>query len=176
MVLDFTRDFARDDNSSQAWSVGRYNEERVNMYNHDLFAGGRNIHMGIDIGAPAKTEVFSFYEGVIFALADNPLPGDYGPTLVTEHNFNGVSLFALYGHLTRASLLGKAKGQHVYKGELLGFVGEPQENGGWNPHVHFQLSYIRPTAADLPGVVCKDDLALALKTYPDPQLVLGRLY
>ncbi len=176
LVLDFTKAESSSRNHAQVWTIGRYNEERVNIYRHDLFQGRRNIHVGIDIGAPAKTEISSFYDGTILYLADNTLPGDYGPTLVTEHDLDGVSLFALYGHLTRQSLLGKSEGQKIYRGEVIGYVGESHENGGWPPHVHFQLSFLRPIAADMPGVVSKDELSSALNIYPDPRLVLGKIY
>jgi len=55
-------------------------------------------------------------------------------------------------------------------------MGEKHENGGWEPHVHFQLSLIEPKVPDLPGVVRRADREQALVDYPDPRLVLGALY
>ena len=50
------------------------------------------------------------------------------------------------------------------------------ENGGWEPHLHFQLSYQEPETHDMPGVVAPSDREEALQIYPDPRLVLGTLY
>jgi hypothetical protein len=55
-------------------------------------------------------------------------------------------------------------------------VGDRHENGGWNPHLHFQLSRVAPDVPDMPGAVCAADRDDALRRYPDPRLVLGALY
>ena len=47
-------------------------------------------------------------------------------------------------------------------------LGNNQENGGWEPHLHFQLSLIEPLTHDLPGVVSSEDRKQALLDYPDP--------
>ena len=60
--------------------------------------------------------------------------------------------------------------------EVIAWIGDRHENGGWNPHLHFQLSLVRPEVADLPGAVSDADRAHALTLYPDPRLVLGSLY
>ena len=50
-------------------------------------------------------------------------------------------------------------------------------NGGWDPHLHFQLSLIEPITHDMPGVVNpKDREEALLKNYPDPRLVMGTIY
>jgi murein DD-endopeptidase MepM/ murein hydrolase activator NlpD len=146
------------------------------MYNAALFEGERNIHMGIDIGAPVGTPVHAFYAGEIFLSGNNPAEGDYGYTLITKHVFGSVELFALFGHLNANSIAGKIPGQTFSAGEVLAWVGDRHENGGWNPHLHFQLSYLRPEKCDLPGVVSEKDRAQALLDFPDPRLVLGPLY
>ena len=64
----------------------------------------------------------------------------------------------------------------VERGSVLGWLGDLDENGGWPPHVHFQLSNERPETHDMPGVVALDDWARAMRTYLDPRLVLGELY
>lgn len=157
-------------------SVGRYNEVRPNMYTCELFAGHRNIHMGVDIAAPIGTAVTSFYDGEIAYFANNNRPGDYGPTLVTRHFIEGKSLFALYGHLSLESLTEKKEGQKINAGDIIGTIGSEKVNGGWFPHVHFQLSCLDPQKADMPGVVSQSERTQALKDFPDPLRVLGPLY
>jgi len=132
--------------------------------------------MGIDIGTPAHTAVHAFWDGTIYACGYNEADGDYGHVIVTQHEFGGVSLWALYGHLSAASILGKAEGQSIQRGEILGAIGDTHENGGWPPHLHFQLSYQRPHTHDMPGVVTPAERLSALDIYPDPRLVLGPLY
>ena len=58
----------------------------------------------------------------------------------------------------------------------MGTLGDKSENGGWNPHLHFQLSLVAPEVPDIPGVVSENDRKQALQIYPDPQLILGSLY
>lgn len=174
-VFDFTRGY--DANGPRpAWGIGRYDEARVGMYDAALFGGVRNVHMGIDIGAPAGTEVFAFDDGEVFAFADNTAPGDYGPTIVTRHVVEGRALWVLLGHLSRASLAEQHIGRKIARGERIAWVGTKEENGGWNPHVHVQLAREAPAGADMPGVVAAVDREAARARYPDPRLILGPLY
>ncbi len=164
-------------NSGESFSIGKYNEKRLNLYRGALFEEfSRFIHMGIDIGAPPGTIVKSFFDGEIFLFKYNDLKLDYGYTLITKHHFDEKNLFALYGHLSKSSLENKKIGQKIQSGEKIATIGKKHENGGWPPHVHFQLSTIEPKECDLPGVVSKEDHELALKIFPDPRLVLGQLY
>jgi len=175
-VFDFTRGYDRE-RARPDYGIGRYDEKRPGMYDAALFAeGARDVHMGVDIGAPAGTEVYAFDDGEVFLFGDNEAPGDYGPTLVTRHDFDGRPLYVLLGHLARRSLEGKRIGARFARGEVLGWVGEAHENGGWNPHVHVQLAWHAPERADLPGVVSEADRERAREAYPDPRLILGPLY
>lgn len=163
--------------SPGAWGVGKYNEKRRGMYTTELFSGQRDIHLGIDIAGPIHTPVFAFDDGEIFLMKNNDRQGDYGPTLVTKHGFDSKVLFALWGHLAKRTLERWLPGDHFRRGDLLAWMGNPEENGGWpDPHVHFQISFVEPTVCDMPGVVAEKDLAKALELYPDPRLVLGALY
>ncbi len=92
------------------------------------------------------------------------------------HKVGGVTVFSLYGHLDSNSLALSPVGRRFMIGEKLGAIGGRHENGGWAPHVHFQLALSRPDTHDLPGVVSRQDLEAALIAYPDPRLVLGNLY
>lgn len=153
-------------------AAGGYDEKRNNMYISPIYKNGRNIHMGFDIWMPAGTPVFSFFDGRVLSFADNDNPRDYGPTLVTEHILGGRPLYALFGHLSRESLEHLRVDQQVDKGQKLADLGDEHENGGWVPHLHLQLSYIKPETPDLPGVVSEQDRQIALECYPDPKNVL----
>ena len=163
--------------TSNSFSIGRYNEKRPNMYEGDLFEKTKRfIHMGIDIGAPVGTPVKSFYDGEIFLFKYNDQKLDYGYTIITKHQIKGQNIYALYGHLSNSSLKNKNIGQKIYSGEVIAYLGSEEENGGWPPHVHFQLSLIEPKICDLPGVVSEENHNIALKIFPDPRKVLGKIY
>ena len=162
--------------SKTEFSIGKYNEVRPNMYNADIFAGVRNIHMGVDIGGPVGTPCKAFTDGKISHFGYNPEPGDYGHVIITKQNISGTTVWALYGHLDSTSVKDKSIGQIVNRGEVIAWFGARHENGGWEPHLHFQLSLIEPETHDLPGVVAPQDRAQALLDYPDPRVVLGPIY
>ncbi len=175
-VYDFTQGYDEFRILKSPFGVGKYNEKRKNMYKGDLYVDQRDIHMGIDIGGPVGTPIHSFYEGSIFMKTYNSLQLDYGYTIITEHCFDGVPLYALYGHLSKKSFDQIQVGQTIQSGQVIAWMGDRSENGGWNPHVHFQLSYERPVKCDMPGVVHERDLVASLEKYPDPRKVLGPLY
>jgi murein DD-endopeptidase MepM/ murein hydrolase activator NlpD len=162
------------------YSIGKYNECRPGMYTSDLFGKPgeehRDIHMGIDIGAPAATPVFTFYAGSVFCAAVNSNPGDYGGTIITEHIIAGVRLWALYGHLSHDSVQRALDLKRFDAGQVLGWLGPPEENGGWPPHLHFQLSLEEPNKCDMPGVVSTRHHLASLGVFVDPRVVLGNLY
>lgn len=180
-IYDFTSNYDENRVLKNPYGVGRFNEERQNMYKGDLYSEAdkdsyRNIHMGVDIGCPVGEPVYSFCDGIVLNFADNSKAYDYGPTIITEHVISGISVYGLYGHLSLASLEGLNVGQKISKGECIAYVGGKHENGGWNPHLHFQLSLEKPINADMPGVVSAANRDEALKTYIDPRFVLGPLY
>ena len=175
-VLDLSNENLQDKNKC-TYSIGKYNEKRPGMYLGQHYEKTkRNIHMGIDIGAPIGTPVHSFYDGEIFLFDYNDGELDYGHTLIIKHVINNVSLFALYGHLDQRSIKNKKVGEYISMNDEIAFIGSDAENGGWPPHLHFQLSLVEPKECDLPGVVSDLDKETALKVFPDPRLVLGNLY
>ena len=177
----------------KGFHVGRYDENRINLYASDMFddtshqidgyGGKRTVHIGIDLDGPLYTKVYSFTKGVVHSVGYNPELGDYGNVIVIEHdlgNFpNGTErrIWALYGHLDDNSSVRMRTGKRVNRGQCIGRMGDLHENGGWRvTHVHFQLSILPPETHDMPGVVTVDDRRRALLQYPDPRLVLGSLY
>jgi murein DD-endopeptidase MepM/ murein hydrolase activator NlpD len=175
-VYDLTKGPAPDRKAGE-YGVGRYNEKRPGMYSTELFSGVRDIHLGIDLSAPAGTPVHAFHDGEILSFAYNSAAGDYGYTIITEHRIGSTTLYALHGHLSARSIQDKKPGQRFSKGDVIAWIGEPHENGGWpEPHLHFQLSWEKPEKCDMPGVVSQEQLHEALKKHPDPRIVLGPLY
>lgn len=176
-VLDLTESYDVEAIRKAGWAIGRYDERRRSgMYVSDIYSDGRDHHMGIDIWAPADTPVFAFADGIVYAIADNDNPRDYGPTVVTEHRSDSILFWALWGHLSRESLALRDVGSTFSRGDVLGYLGEEEINGGWAPHLHLQLSVIPPIGANMPGVVHHDERLEARRMYPDPRAVLGPIY
>jgi len=158
------------------WGVGGYSEKRQNMYVAPQYENRRNIHMGIDVWAAAGEPVFAPLPGEVAYLANHNQDGNYGGTLVLKHLVDGTTYFALYGHLSPASLSHLKPGQKVQAGEKVGELGNEEENGNWPPHLHYQVSIEDPGEADMPGVVSDEEHKEALKIYPDPRILLGEIY
>jgi len=172
------------------YGVGRYDENRIGMYESQLFSvenpeDQRTVHIAIDLDGPVNTPVHAFYHGTVHSVGYNEALGDYGNVIVLEHpvpnadgNNSRKSIFALYGHLNSTVVERYREGQQVTKGQVLGGMGSFWENGGWAiPHVHFQLSVNPPLVPhDMPGAVAPKDRGKALWDYPDPRYVLGPLY
>lgn len=157
--------------------IGRYNEDRV-LYRHSpLFDGAaerRSIHLGIDLFVVEGTEIMAPMPAVVHSLADNAGLGDYGPTVILEHQLDNVTFFTLYGHLSRDTLPSLKRGRRLEGGQTLGAVGDLNENGGWPPHLHFQIICdVPPRGGDYPGVATPSERERYLELCPDPNLILG---
>ena len=175
-VYDFSQGYDPNREMLSEFGIGRFNEVRKNMYTTALFKGERNIHMGIDIAAPVGYPIKSFDHGTLFMKTYNGAEGDYGYTLIVEHEIEGRSVWALYGHLSMSSYDHKKVGDKILKGEVFAWIGDKSENGGWNPHLHLQLSLIKPEVCDMPGAVAAADREKALAQFIDPREILGPLY
>jgi murein DD-endopeptidase MepM/ murein hydrolase activator NlpD len=173
---------------SPEWGIGRYDEDRANMYKSAVFddtnlvdgyAGTRTIHLGVDIGAPAGTKVYAFSDGVVHSAGYNEGFGDYGFVVVIEHRMplSSNKVWALYGHMDRGTIQGKKPGTIVKKGQVIGRIGDCHENGGWlAPHCHFQMSIRPPETHDMPGACSMEDRPRALNEYLDPRYILGDIH
>ncbi|MBL8929279.1 MAG: phosphotransferase [Kineosporiaceae bacterium] len=157
--------------------IGRYLEDRT-VYRTEAYrtptGERRTIHLGVDLFVPAGHPLHAPLDGVVEALGDNTAPLDYGPVIILRHRTgDGTEFFTLYGHLARTSLAGLAVGDRVAAGQVFATVGTPQENGGWEPHLHLQvLTDLLGMGLDVPGVGTRGDLDLWAELCPDPNLIL----
>jgi hypothetical protein len=85
-------------------------------------------HNGLDLAAPAGTEVYAVQEGVVTEIGEDPIYGNY---IIIRHGNNWVSL---YGHLSKIET---ALRRRVESGTLIGRVGSTGQSTG--PHLHFEL-------------------------------------
>ncbi|HVY88793.1 MAG TPA: peptidoglycan DD-metalloendopeptidase family protein [Hyphomonadaceae bacterium] len=158
--------------------AGGYGEDR-SIYTQPLFAPDgeepRTIHLGVDIFAPMRTEVFTPFTGKLHSFQINDHPGDYGPTIILEHPAgSGAVFYTLYGHLSRDSIKGRKPGEAFMAGERIGWLGQKSENGGWPPHLHFQVILdMQGKRGDYPGVCKRSEADKWLALCPDPRPLLG---
>jgi len=163
-------------NKKVAW--GGYLEQRAiykrsNHFNQLDIETERNIHLGIDLWVEAGTGVLAVCDGVIHSFQDNINFGDYGPTIILKHIFKNITFYSLYGHLSRASLVGKEVGQMVKKGQVIAQLGTSAVNGDYAPHLHFQIiKDLQGKKGDYPGVCSKVDLHYYSENCPDPNMLL----
>src|SRR5207245_8853276 len=103
------------------------------------------------------------------------VPQDYGPLVLLQHETSdGEKFFTLYGHLTKETLLRSKAGQRVGRGKEFARVGTADENGGWMPHIHFQIILdLLELGADFPGVAYASQRGVWTALSPDPNLLLG---
>ncbi len=150
---------------------GGYLEHRIVYEAHENFATDaadfRNIHLGIDFWTTAGTPVFAPMDGEVHSFQINEGSGNYGPTIILYHP--AEKIYSLYGHLANDDLKHLKVGDTVAAGQLLCHLGNPSENGGWPPHLHFQLIRdMQGIEGDYPGVCSKRDVEFYASNCPDP--------
>lgn len=160
------------------YGIGGYKENRTLYRRSELFAGeeARSLHLGVDIWGPAGTPVYAALGGRVHSFAYNDNFGDYGATIILQHQLETVVFHTLYGHLSLADLVNINEGKYISRGELLAHFGEPKENGDWPPHLHFQvIDDMRISKGDYPGVCSINEREKYLKNCPDADLVLNMM-
>jgi murein DD-endopeptidase MepM/ murein hydrolase activator NlpD len=157
------------------YGIGGYNEDRILYKRSELFNGEepRTIHLGIDIWGAAGTTVYTPIGGVVHSFAFNNNFGDYGATIILQHQLDSIVFYTLYGHLSLNDLSTLKERKYLSRGEVIGHFGEPKENGDWPPHLHFQLiKDLRLHKGDYPGVCSLSERETYLANCPDPDLIL----
>jgi murein DD-endopeptidase MepM/ murein hydrolase activator NlpD len=162
----------------KSYGYGGYLEKRDIYRRSEVFATAqedfRNIHLGIDIWTVAGSSIFAPLDGKVHSFQDNEGFGNYGPTIILEHQVEGQLFYSLYGHLRREDLQSLEVGQILRAGETFCRVGPYPENGDWPPHLHFQLIRdLEGKWGDYPGVATEKELDFYIQNCPDPSIFLG---
>jgi len=158
-------------------AFGGYIEER-SLYNQSAIFNNdtsdeRNIHIGLDLWIKAGTPVLAALDGKVYGFDYNAGVGNYGPTIVLEHKIENQFFYTLYGHLSLESMENIEVGEVFKKGQQLATLGDASVNGGYSPHLHFQIiKNIQDNFSDYPGVCSKKDLDYYIENCPDPNLLL----
>ncbi|MQP25382.1 peptidoglycan DD-metalloendopeptidase family protein [Flavobacterium sp. LMO8] len=133
----------------------------------------RNIHIGLDLWINKSAPIHAALDGTIHSFQNNTALGDYGPTIILAHEFEGIKFHTLYGHLSENSLNSKKVGDIVKKGEQIATLGLPPINGDYAPHLHFQIIMdMEGKTGDYPGVCSEKTLSFYKSNCPDPNLLL----
>lgn len=156
--------------------AGGYLENRVIYRRSAVFESSeaRSVHLGVDLWAAAFSPVFAPLPAKVHSFRDNFAFGDYGPTIILEHELEGQRFYTLYGHLSQRSLQGMEVGKLIGKGEAFCELGPFPENGDWPPHLHFQvISDLEGRQGDFPGVAAPSMVEKYRQICPNPNLVLN---
>jgi murein DD-endopeptidase MepM/ murein hydrolase activator NlpD len=98
-------------------------------YRTDPFTKARKMHEGMDFSANTGTPIYATGDGVV-SKADNTVSG-FGNHVVIRH---GYGYETLYGHLSKYNC---RAGQHVKRGDIIGYVGSTGRSEG--PHLHYEV-------------------------------------
>jgi murein DD-endopeptidase MepM/ murein hydrolase activator NlpD len=178
--------------TNSRYLIGGYNELR-DMYKRSALFGfektqlrtadipynttePRRLHLGIDIWGAAGTKVYTPLGGMVHSFANNNSYGDYGATIILQHQSDTVQFHTLYGHLSVKDIAHIRKGQVITRGQCFAHFGKPIENGNWPPHLHFQIiEDMQFKEGDYPGVCKVSEAAKYLNNCPDPDLILNMM-
>jgi len=94
----------------------------------DPINGEGAFHSGIDIDAPYGTPVRAAADGDVAEAAMN---AGYGREVILDH---GHDLHTVYGHLSAFAVFA---GEHVTRGQIIGYVGQSGRATG--PHLHYEV-------------------------------------
>ncbi len=94
----------------------------------DPINGEGAFHSGLDIDAPYGTPVRAAADG---AVSDAVMGAGYGREIVLDH---GHDVETVYGHLSATAVV---PGQHVTRGQVIGYVGQSGRATG--PHLHYEV-------------------------------------
>lgn len=170
--------------ANATYLIGGYNEPRDMYRRSEIFDTNkdatsaikeepRSIHLGTDIWGPAGTPVYVPVGGMVHSFAMNEAYGDYGATIILQHQLEGLNFYTLYGHLSARDLSGLSEAMYVNRGQLLAHFGPPEENGQWPPHLHFQIIQdMGNWSGDYPGVCKPSEAREFLRNCPDGDLML----
>ena len=133
----------------------------------------RNIHIGLDLWINQTATVHAAVDGTIHSFQNNTALGDYGPTIILEHNLENFTFYTLYGHLSLDSITNKNVGDVIKQGQQIGNLGLPPVNGDYAPHLHFQIIRdIEHNFGDYPGVCSVGKFDFYSNNCPNPNLLL----
>lgn len=158
------------------YGIGGYLENRTVYSRSRVFDGTtepRTLHLGIDIWGKAHTPIMAPLDGIVHSKGNHTAYGNYGATIILQHDLDGFSFFTLYGHLSEKDLAIEVN-TPVHAGTTFAHFGIPSENGQWPPHLHFQVTLdLQGKSGDYPGVCALSEKEFYQLNCPDPSILLN---
>lgn len=127
------------DSTTKLYGTGEYTWPVNGGYISDPFISNRN-HKGMDIAAPANSEIFAAADGTVLTAGWHD--GGYGYYIVIDH---GDGRKTLYAHCN--ALLVNV-GQTVTKGQLIALVGSTGRSTGNHLHFEVMINDVQQNPAD----------------------------
>jgi murein DD-endopeptidase MepM/ murein hydrolase activator NlpD len=127
LSADFTGDWTQLADAPSLWPI----EGRVTSSfgeREDPLNGEGAFHPGIDISAPWGTPVRATGDGEVTGAS---MGSGYGNQVVLNH---GHDVITVYAHMSSVAVL---PGQHVTRGQIVGYVGQTGRSTG--PHLHYEV-------------------------------------
>jgi murein DD-endopeptidase MepM/ murein hydrolase activator NlpD len=127
LTAHFTGDWTELASAPSMWPV----EGRVASSfgeREDPINGEGAFHTGVDIDAPTGTPVRAAADGDVTGAE---VGAGYGREVELNH---GHDVLTLYGHLSAIAVVA---GQHVTRGQVIGYVGQTGRATG--PHLHYEV-------------------------------------
>jgi murein DD-endopeptidase MepM/ murein hydrolase activator NlpD len=110
-----------------SWPVAGYLSSQFGR-RPDPFTGEPDYHTGLDVSAPLGTPIWATADGTVESAEYN---GNYGRSIVVDHGFGIATRF---GHLSSFNV---RKGQHVKRGQVIGYVGSTGR--ATSSHLHYEI-------------------------------------
>jgi murein DD-endopeptidase MepM/ murein hydrolase activator NlpD len=122
------------------WLLGQAYGNTTGAYRqrNSTYAAGQGIHFGVDFSAACGYPVAAIGDGVVFA-ADAMSFGSAPHNLMVDHPELGYASF--YGHLVERPLV--SAGERVTRGQVVGKVGDPDDECESRPHLHLEIRDLR---------------------------------
>ncbi len=161
--------------------LGYYAEPRLIYTDKAFFKGAwkasnrRTVHLGVDAFAPAGTPIHAPQDATVEFTDYRAGHLDYGGMVILRHETPaGHNFYTLYGHLDQASFSHLKIGQTLSKNDVFASLGDITQNGGWAPHLHFQLALsTNGMGDDWAGVADPDEMYLWGALCPNPAALLN---
>ena len=120
----------------------------------DPFTGRARRHEGIDIPGPMGTPIYATADGVAEHAGWS---NGYGNLVKLSH---GAGLETRYGHM---SALAINQGDHIHKGQIIGYMGSTGRSTG--SHLHYEVRIDGAAVNPMP-FLASSDYMVALKDAP----------
>jgi len=149
-VYDQNRLLSQASEADKYYTYGGFGEDRVELWSGFERSVEKMVHLGVDFNNLPEYEPVCALAGgkVIHVMLDeSPFNGWGGRVMIQDDTY-----VYLYGHLFPDAAYLVEEDDDIAEGDIVGYVGPPEMNGGWFPHLHLQImthAYVKRFEKDL---------------------------